>query len=89
MAITMTIVDGPDKPALQWALTYPEEHGVHFRVEDDGFDAQILRMEEQGNGLTFNLTGRLTSGDRNGFPFDAIYSIESRSGSMTVKELAE
>lgn len=40
-----SIVDGPDKPALQMALANPGEQNVHFRVEGDVFDAQIMRMD--------------------------------------------
>jgi hypothetical protein len=58
---------------------------VHFRVEDDAFDAQILQMKEQPGGLTFALHGRLTSGERKGSLFEAIYSVESRSGSIVVE----
>jgi len=79
-----SIVDGPDKPALQWSLTKPGEHYVHFRVKDDAFDAQILRMEEGADGFTFELQGRVASGEFSGAPFDAVYSIESRSGWIQV-----
>lgn len=81
----LTIIDGPDKPALQWSLTKPEsEHDVHFRVEGDAFDAHILRMEEQADGFTFELAGLLTSGRHKDAPFKALYSIESRSGWLRV-----
>lgn len=74
-----TIVDGPDKPALQWSLAKPD-HYVHFRVKDDAFDARILHMEEGADGFTFELHGRVASGELKDEPFDAVYSIESRSG---------
>ncbi len=80
----LKIVDGPDKPALQWSLTKPDECVVHFRVEGDVFDAQIIRMDEGEDGFTFGLRGHLTSGDLKGSPFEAVYSIGSRSGRMRV-----
>jgi len=72
------IVNGPDKPALQRSLV--GEHFVHFHVNDDAFDAQIARMEEGTDGFTFELQGRVASGELKNEPFDAVYSIESRSG---------
>jgi len=81
----LTIVDGPDKPALQWSLTKPEgDHDVHFRVEGDAFDAQVLRMDEGADGFTFEISGRLTSGQHKGAPFKAHYSIQSRSGWLRI-----
>lgn len=80
----LNIVDGPDKPALQWSLTKPGECVVHFRVEGDAYDAQIARMDEGEDGFTFGLRGHLTSGELKGHPFEAIYSIETRSGRMRV-----
>lgn len=40
----LQVIDGPDKPALQWALSYPEQEQVHFTLDYDGVDARILRM---------------------------------------------
>jgi hypothetical protein len=74
------IVDGPDKPALQRSLTRSDDDFVHFRVKDDAFDAQIMRMDEGADGFTFELQGRVASGELKDEPFDAIYSIETRSG---------
>jgi hypothetical protein len=76
----LEILDGPDKPGLQRSLTMPGECNVHFRVEEDAFDAQIVRMDETSDGFTFELRGHLTSGVHNGCPFEAIYSIEGRTG---------
>lgn len=85
MTEKLKIVDGPDKPALQWSLTKAEaEHDVHFHVEDDAFDASISRMEEGADGFTFELSGRLTSGRHRGAPFEAVYSIETRSGWLRI-----
>lgn len=80
----IVIVGGPDKPALQWALAYPEEHDVHFRVDGNAFDARVVHMDEQSDGFTFALRGYITSGDWKDLPFEAVYSIESRSGWVRV-----
>lgn len=81
----LRILDGPDKPGLQWSLTKPGAYNVHFRVEGDAFDAQIERMDECSDGFTFELRGQLTSGELKDRAFEAIYSIESRSGWMKVE----
>lgn len=81
-----TIVDGPDKPALQRSLALPEEYYVHFRFSNDGMDAEILRMEEGADGFTFELLGRLASGSLKGETFDALYSVQTRSGWLEVRE---
>jgi hypothetical protein len=60
----MKIVDGPDKPALQWFLTKPGESMVHFSVEGELFEAQIDRMDELSDEFTFALLGHLTSGEQ-------------------------
>ncbi len=83
---SLTIVDGPDKPALQWAVAYPEREKVHFRLEGDGIDAQILRMDELSDGFSFAIDGIVRSGDRTGAAFHASYSIETRSGSLSIAE---
>jgi hypothetical protein len=85
----LNIVDGPDKPALQLSLTKPGECFVHFHLENDAVDAEILRMEEGADGFTFELQGRLTSGQRKGEPFDALYSIGTRSGWLRVTPKGE
>jgi hypothetical protein len=85
----LAIVDGPDKPALQWSLTNPGDNHVHFRVKDDAFDAQILRMEEGADGFTFELQGRVVSGGLKDELFDALYSIESRSGWIRVNRTVD
>lgn len=80
----VTIVDGPDKPALQWALAYPDREQVHFKLENDGIDAQILKMEELGEGFNFALQGVIRSGSFNGARFEGTYSVEARAGSLTI-----
>ena len=79
------IVDGPDKPALQWALTYPDREHVRFDTGNEVLDAEIREMEEQADGWTFGLKGRLTSGARKGTPFHGRYSIETRTGTFTLE----
>ena len=74
------IIDGPDKPALQSSLANASEQDVHFRVEGDAFQAQILRMDEEVDGFTFKVHGRLTSGRYSGVPFHGVYSVGTRSG---------
>lgn len=78
------VVDGPDKPALQWAIAYPERERVHFRLEGDGIDAQVMRMDERGDGFTFDLEGIVRSGECAGRPFRGTYSVETRSGQLTI-----
>ena len=89
MADKMEILDGPDKPELQWALNDPKEYKVNFRVENDAIDAQILRMVEGPDGFTFGLQGRIAAGIHKGSPFEAVYSIESRSGWLRLAEPSE
>ncbi len=79
----LVVTDGPDKPALQWAVAYPEREQVHFKLEGDGIDAQILRMDEQPDGFSFELRGIARSGAMSGRPFRGSYSVESRSGSLS------
>lgn len=80
------VVDGPDKPALQWALAYPDREEVHFKLEDDSVDASILRMNEVADGFSFQLEGILTSGIHKSLPFRASYNVDSRSGEITIAE---
>lgn len=84
----LKVVDGPDKPALQWAVAYPEREKVHFWLEGDGVDAQILSMEEQSGGMKFVLNGVLKSGQHKDLAFRGFYSIETRSGELEVNSRA-
>jgi hypothetical protein len=81
----LEILDGPDKPGLQRSLTLPGKCIVHFTVEGNAFDAQILRMDETSDSLIFELKGHLTSGDHKDWPFDAIYSVQGRTGWMVIR----
>jgi hypothetical protein len=83
---TLHVIDGPNKPALQWALAYPDREEVHFKLEDDSVDATILRIDEMADGFSFELQGVLMSGVYKSLPFRATYSVESRSGLITVTE---
>lgn len=80
----MKVVDGPDKPTLLWAVSYPERELVHFRLEGDGFDAQVSSMEELSDGFSFRVHGIVRSGDHIGRPFTGIYSVENRSGALVL-----
>jgi hypothetical protein len=85
--VELKIVDGPDKPDLQWAVAYPERDlHIHFRTDRDAIDAHIDRIEELGDGTQFGLTGYLTSGLYKGWPFKAVYEIGSRSGVIKARE---
>jgi hypothetical protein len=77
----LRIVDGPDKPRLQWALIYPERNlRVHFNTDDDIFNASVAEMEELEDGLSFRLTGAIETGALKGAPFHGVYSVGSRTG---------
>jgi hypothetical protein len=81
------VVDGPDKPGLQWAVAYPERNlRVHFNTDDDIFDASVLEMEELGDGLSFRLTGAIETGVMRGRPFQGVYSVGSRTGVLRVED---
>ncbi len=85
---TFKIIDGPNKPTLQRALMLPDELTAHFEIEGDALDATITWMEEQADGFSFKLQGRVASGTLKGAQFKAIYHIEGRSGSIAVESAA-
>ena len=79
--VELRIVEGPDKPALQWAVAYPNRHlHIHFDTFADAVDAHLDRMQELGDGTQFELYGHLTSGLYKGWPFKGVYDLETRSG---------
>ncbi|MDX2204600.1 MAG: hypothetical protein NW223_17750 [Hyphomicrobiaceae bacterium] len=80
----LAILGGPDKPALQWAIAYPDREQVHFKLQSDGVDVQIARMDELADGFTFELVGIVRSGTDQGRPFRARYSVEDRAGAMVI-----
>jgi hypothetical protein len=83
------VLDGPDKPALQWALLYPERgQSVTFKTDDEVVEARIAEMVEIGNGFDFDLKGTFCSGSLRDRPFHGTYSIESRTGSLTLDSQA-
>jgi len=85
--VELKIVDGPNKPDLQWAVVYPERHlEIHFRTVDDAVDAHLDRIEEFGDGTRLGLAGHLTSGLYKGWPFKAVYDLGSRSGVIKARE---
>ncbi len=83
---TFNITDGPSKPTLQRALMLPEEVTAHFQIEDEGVDVSVAKMEEQPDGFSFKLEGRVASGSMKHARFRAIYSIEGRSGTMAIEQ---
>jgi hypothetical protein len=78
------ITDGPNKPTLQKALTIPDAITAHFHIDGEGVDVSISRMEEQADGFSFELEGRIASGVMKGAKYRAMYHIEGRHGSMVV-----
>lgn len=86
IAASLYAVDGPNKPALQWALLYPERgQTVMFKIGEDIVEARISEMEEIA-GFEFNLRGSFASGSLKGAPFKGYYSVETRSGTFQLKD---
>jgi hypothetical protein len=86
MPKTLDILDGPDKPALQWAVAYPERgQTVTFKLADDTVEASIAKMEEVG-GLDFDLEGTFVTGQLKNKAFAGHYSVETRSGSLALRD---
>ncbi len=83
-ATTLEITGGPDKPALQFALAYPEKQDVHFKLAGDALDARILHMDEQGQSFDFRIEGEVISGVYKGRRFTGTYSVEQRAGQLTL-----
>lgn len=81
----VTVLDGPNKPALQFALLYPERGlCVTFKIEDEIVEAQIAEMVEMENGFSFDLKGTFSTGQLRGHPFHGAYSVASRTGSLVL-----
>lgn len=83
-ATTLSIVGGPDKPTLQFALAYPEKQTVHFELAGDAIDARLVHMDEQGTGFDFRIEGVITSGVHKHRRFSGTYSVEDRAGTLTL-----
>jgi hypothetical protein len=70
----LTIVDGPPKPELRWALANPDKDPhIHFETEGDPIDVHLDRMEELADGTSFGLIGHVVSGSHKGKSFKAVY----------------
>lgn len=80
----LEIIGGPDKPALQWAVAYPEREHVTFELAEGPVNARILEMNERAGGLTFDLDGILTSGRMSGCPFKGSFDFGSRKGLIVI-----
>ena len=78
------IINGPDKPGLQWAVAYPDKQQVLFELPDGPVHAQILHMNERSDGLTFDLQGVLKSGKYDGCRFTGTFEFGSRSGELSI-----
>lgn len=75
----LTIVDGPPKPDLQWAVAYPEKHlHAHFETDGEPVDVHLDRMEELGDGASFGLVGHVVSSNHRNKPFTAVYHLSER-----------
>lgn len=79
----LKINGGPDKPALQKSLAY-ENRSVEFILNGNPFGAEIEHIEEQAEGLTFAIKGRITTGELKGQSFQGMYSAGTRSGSLAL-----
>jgi len=80
MSTRLTIIDGPPKPDLQWAVAYPDKHlHVHFETESDPVDVHLDRMEELADGTSFGLTGHVVSTKYKGRRFKAAYHLSDRA----------
>lgn len=84
MGQRIEVIDGPDKPALQWAVSYPEREQVHFHTHSDAFDARIVRIDERDGGFNFDLVGTVVSGAHKGHRFTGRYSVETRTGTFDI-----
>jgi hypothetical protein len=85
----LPVVDGPDKPALQWALLYPERgQTVTFKFPDGIADASIAEMVELDDGFQFRVRGTFVSGMLKGNTFHGNYSIASRRGALALQSPA-
>jgi len=75
----LTIIDGPRKPDLQWAVAYPEKHlHIHFETEEDPVDVHLDRMEELADGMSFGLSGHVVSSNHKSKAFRAVYHLSDQ-----------
>ncbi len=80
----MQVVDGPDKPALLWAVSYPDREEVQFKLADGSITARIRRMSEQADGMSFELEGEVSAGPDEGRPLRGNYSVGDRTGALRI-----
>lgn len=78
------IHNGPEKPALLWAIAYPKYEHVTFELDDGPITAQILEMKEYSDGFTFDLKGVVRSGPLAEHAFTGTFDIGSHTGSLTI-----
>ena len=85
--IELKIIDGPDKPALQWAVAYPDRHiHVHFDTATDALDVHVDEVQEMDEPTQFGLKGHISSGMYKGWPFRAIYDLTDRTGILQARD---
>lgn len=80
----MEVVDGPDKPALLWAVSYPDRQEVQFKLAEGAITARIRRMSEQADGMSFELEGEVSAGPDEGRPLRGNYSVADRKGALRI-----
>jgi hypothetical protein len=74
------IIAGPNKDALDWAMTYPEVNRfVSFRSPTALFDAVIEKIDEVELPIV-RLTGTIDSGPLTGYTFNGTYQLETHKG---------
>lgn len=78
------VVNGPDKPALLWAVSYPEREQVIFALEEGSISTRISRISERDDGFSFDVEGEIAAGPDEGRPFHASYSVTDRKGALTI-----
>lgn len=78
------VVDGPDKPALLWAVSYPDRQEVLFKLEEGSLSARIRRMSEQADGMSFEIEGEVAAGPDEGRPVRGSYSVAERKGALRI-----
>ena len=81
------ITDGPAKPDLQWAVSYPEKHlHIHFATDADPLIVHLDQMQEIADGTEFELKGHIVSEPYKNKKFTALYDLESKTGVLEVAE---
>lgn len=78
------VVDGPDKPALLWAVSYPDRQEVQFKLAEGSITARISRMSEHADGMNFELEGEVSAGPDEGRPLRGNYSVGDRRGALRI-----